>query len=169
LPSACSFIVEVSCHCFTLHVSAYMTIFRCIGCYYCHVLEGTYFAGFFFLYLTRGYVFVGFYMCFPVLFSRFILLFLACVFICLYFRVVFLFHCLYLCCPLSCEYFTKGLGHSLPMSSLPLSRTITEAILGKEEVNVILPTPLCTYCRQLTLHMCPRILTELYRFGVLKF
>jgi hypothetical protein len=29
LPSACSFIVEVSCHCFTLHVSAYMTIFRC--------------------------------------------------------------------------------------------------------------------------------------------
>jgi hypothetical protein len=25
LPSACSFIVEVSCHCFTLHVSAYMS------------------------------------------------------------------------------------------------------------------------------------------------
>jgi hypothetical protein len=32
LPSVCSFIVEVSCHCFTLHVSAYMAILRCVGC-----------------------------------------------------------------------------------------------------------------------------------------
>jgi hypothetical protein len=31
LPSACSFIVDVSCHCITLHVSAYMAIFRCVG------------------------------------------------------------------------------------------------------------------------------------------
>jgi hypothetical protein len=47
LPSACSFFVEVSCHCFTLHVSAYMAIFKCVGCYYSHVLEGTCFDGFF--------------------------------------------------------------------------------------------------------------------------
>jgi hypothetical protein len=38
---------RVSCHCFTLHVSAYMAIFRCVGCYYSHVLEGICFAGFF--------------------------------------------------------------------------------------------------------------------------
>jgi hypothetical protein len=49
LPSACSFIAEVSCHCFTLHVSAYMAIFRCVGCYYSHVLEGICFAGFFYI------------------------------------------------------------------------------------------------------------------------
>jgi hypothetical protein len=37
LPSACSFIVDVSCHCLifscrcsTLHVSVYMAIFRCV-------------------------------------------------------------------------------------------------------------------------------------------
>jgi hypothetical protein len=47
LLSACSFIVEVSCHCFTLHVSAYTAIFRCVGCYYSHVLEGICFTGFF--------------------------------------------------------------------------------------------------------------------------
>jgi hypothetical protein len=47
LPSACSFIVEVSCHCLTLHVSAYLAIFRCVGCYYSHVLEGICLAGFF--------------------------------------------------------------------------------------------------------------------------
>jgi hypothetical protein len=46
-PSECSFIVEVSCHCFTLHVSAYMAIFRYVGCYYSHVVEGICFAGFF--------------------------------------------------------------------------------------------------------------------------
>jgi uncharacterized membrane protein len=54
LRSACSFIVEVSCHCFTLHVSAYMAILKYVGCYYSHVLEGTCFAGFI-LYLARGY------------------------------------------------------------------------------------------------------------------
>jgi hypothetical protein len=31
LPSACSFIVDVSRHCLTLHVSAYMAIFMCVG------------------------------------------------------------------------------------------------------------------------------------------
>jgi hypothetical protein len=44
---ACSFIVEVSCHCFTLHFSAYMAIFRCVVCYYSHILEGICFAVFF--------------------------------------------------------------------------------------------------------------------------
>jgi hypothetical protein len=39
LPSACSFIVEVSCHCFILHASAYMAIFKCVGCYYSHVIH----------------------------------------------------------------------------------------------------------------------------------
>jgi hypothetical protein len=38
-PSVCSFIVDVSCHCFTLHVSAYMTIFRCVGYFYFHIPE----------------------------------------------------------------------------------------------------------------------------------
>jgi hypothetical protein len=52
LPSACSFVVEVSCHCFTLHVSAYMAIFRCVGYYYSHVLEGICFAGFFYVSCT---------------------------------------------------------------------------------------------------------------------
>jgi hypothetical protein len=53
LPSACSFIVDVSCHCltfscrcFTLHVSAYMAIFRCVGYFYFHIAEGICFAGF---------------------------------------------------------------------------------------------------------------------------
>jgi hypothetical protein len=48
--------VQLYCRCFTvshlvslftLHVSAYMAIFKCVGCYYSHVLEGTCFAGFF--------------------------------------------------------------------------------------------------------------------------
>jgi hypothetical protein len=71
LPSACSSIVEVSDHCFTLHVSAYMAIFRCVGCYYSHVLEGICFAGLSvsgtWLRFVRGYAFVRFHMCFPVL------------------------------------------------------------------------------------------------------
>jgi hypothetical protein len=36
LPSACSFIVDgltFSCRCSTLHVSAYMAIFRCVWCF----------------------------------------------------------------------------------------------------------------------------------------
>jgi hypothetical protein len=36
LPSACSFIVDglaFCCRCSTLHVSAYMAIFRCVGCF----------------------------------------------------------------------------------------------------------------------------------------
>jgi hypothetical protein len=37
----------VSCHCLTLHVSAYMTIFKCVGYFYFHVLEGFSFAAFF--------------------------------------------------------------------------------------------------------------------------
>jgi hypothetical protein len=34
LPSACSFIVDFSCHCLTLYVSAYMAIFKCVGYFY---------------------------------------------------------------------------------------------------------------------------------------
>jgi hypothetical protein len=41
--------------------------------------------------ILHGVRFVRFHMCFPVLFSRFVLLFLACVFICLSFRAVCLF------------------------------------------------------------------------------
>jgi hypothetical protein len=66
LPSACSFIVEVSCHCFTLNVSAYMAIFKCVGCYYSHVLEETCFAGFSesctWLHFARGYAFIRFHL-----------------------------------------------------------------------------------------------------------
>jgi hypothetical protein len=53
----------VSCHCLTQHVSAYMAIFRGVGCYYSLVLEGICFAGFFSLYLVRGYAFARFHMC----------------------------------------------------------------------------------------------------------
>jgi hypothetical protein len=35
-----------SCRCFTLHVSAYMAIFRRVGCFYFHIPEGICFAGF---------------------------------------------------------------------------------------------------------------------------
>jgi hypothetical protein len=69
LPSACSLIVEVSCHCFTLHASAYMAIFRCVGCYYSHVLEGISFAG---SSVSCTWLrFCTFHMCFPVLFFSF--------------------------------------------------------------------------------------------------
>jgi hypothetical protein len=37
----------VSCHCLTLHVSAYMAIFRCVVCFYFHMPEGICFAGIF--------------------------------------------------------------------------------------------------------------------------
>jgi hypothetical protein len=45
LPSACSFIVDVhcltfSCRCSTLHVSAYMAIFKCVGYVNFHMTEG---------------------------------------------------------------------------------------------------------------------------------
>jgi hypothetical protein len=36
-----------SCHCLTLHVSAYMAIFRCVGYFYFHTPEGICFADFF--------------------------------------------------------------------------------------------------------------------------
>jgi hypothetical protein len=75
LPSACSFIVEASCHYFTLHVSAYMAIFRCVGCHYSNVLEGICFAGFFYILhvvtLCAWLRFCRFHMCFSVLFFSF--------------------------------------------------------------------------------------------------
>jgi hypothetical protein len=40
VPSACSFIVDVTCHCLTLHLSAYMAIFMCVGYFYFHIPEG---------------------------------------------------------------------------------------------------------------------------------
>jgi hypothetical protein len=84
LPSACSFIVEVSCHCFTLHVSAYGHLQVCrmllLSCSWRNLLRW-----FFFLYFVRGYTFVRFHMYFPVLFFSFYLLFFALVFICLSF------------------------------------------------------------------------------------
>jgi hypothetical protein len=41
-----------SCHCFTLHVSTYTTILRCVGYFYFHIPEEICFAGFFaFFYL----------------------------------------------------------------------------------------------------------------------
>jgi hypothetical protein len=38
----------VSCHCLTLHVSAYMAIFRCVGYFYFRMPKGICFGGFFF-------------------------------------------------------------------------------------------------------------------------
>jgi hypothetical protein len=57
LPSACSFIVDgltFSCRCSTLHDSAYMAIFRCVGCFYFHIPEGICFAAFVAI-VARGY------------------------------------------------------------------------------------------------------------------
>jgi hypothetical protein len=48
-------IVEVSCHCFTLHVSAYMAIFSCVGYYYSRNSRRNLLPLFFFLYLALGY------------------------------------------------------------------------------------------------------------------
>jgi hypothetical protein len=39
----------VSCHFLTLHVSAYMAIFRCVAYFYFYIFEGICFASFFFL------------------------------------------------------------------------------------------------------------------------
>jgi lipoprotein signal peptidase len=36
----------VICHCLTLHVSAYMAIFKCVVYFYFHMSEGICFAGF---------------------------------------------------------------------------------------------------------------------------
>jgi hypothetical protein len=80
--------VQLCCRCFTvlqlvslftLHVSAYMAIFRCVGYSYFRILEGICFAGFTCTWLH----FARFHLCFPVLFSSLILLFLACLSACL--------------------------------------------------------------------------------------
>jgi hypothetical protein len=71
-----------SCHCFTLHVSAYMAIFKCVGYFYFHIPEGICFAGFL-PFLARGYT-MHVSICFFLLcFSSLILLLLACMFVCL--------------------------------------------------------------------------------------
>jgi hypothetical protein len=97
LPSACSFIVDVSLSyiqlsLFTLHVSAYMAIFMCVGCFIFVFLKES--ASL--VLLARDHTLHVFHLCFvPVLFSSLILLFLACVFVCLPFLVVCLFLCLF--------------------------------------------------------------------------
>jgi hypothetical protein len=82
LPFHC---LTFSCRCFTLYVSAYMAIFRSVGCFYCHIPEGICFAGFTCTWLP----FVRFHLCFfVVLFSSLILLYLLRVFLCLPFSVM---------------------------------------------------------------------------------
>jgi hypothetical protein len=44
-----------SCRCSTLHVSAYMAIFRCVGFFFFYIPEGICFAVFFLPFLARGY------------------------------------------------------------------------------------------------------------------
>jgi hypothetical protein len=99
LQSACNFILEVSCHCFTLHVSAYMAIFRCVGCYYSHVLEGACFADFFcIMYVVTLCTWLRFCR-FPYVFSCSIFSFyfaVPCVRVCLHFFSCYLsVWCLY--------------------------------------------------------------------------
>jgi hypothetical protein len=79
LPSACSFIVDsltFSCRCSTLHVSAYMTIFRCddVSLF---IPEGIGFAAFVafsctWLYYARSH------LCFSVVFVCFLILVCVC-------------------------------------------------------------------------------------------
>jgi hypothetical protein len=75
--------VQLYCRCFPVlrlvssfiqHVSAYTAIFRCVGCFYFRIPEGICFTGFTCTWLH----FALFHLCFPVLFSSLILLFLAC-------------------------------------------------------------------------------------------
>jgi hypothetical protein len=47
--SVCVQLYCVNCHCLTLHVSAYMAIFRRVIYFYFHMFEGICFAVFFFL------------------------------------------------------------------------------------------------------------------------
>jgi hypothetical protein len=104
-----------SCRCFTLYVSAYMAIFKCVGCFYFHIPERICFAGFtcmrlpfarFHLWggLNMRYYFdiMGYYhlllLCYFVLlwYVRFYLLVLFC---CSVFHVNFAvsFACLFTC------------------------------------------------------------------------
>jgi hypothetical protein len=78
--AACSFIVDVSCHCFRLHVSAYMAIFRRVGYFYFYIPEGICFAGFC-LFCTWSH-FARIRLCFPVLFF-FVNFVVCCVCVCL--------------------------------------------------------------------------------------
>jgi hypothetical protein len=84
----CLHLYCVSCHCLILHVSAYMTICKCVLYFYFHMPEGC-FAGLFFFvaffHMVTLHVSICVFLC---CFSSLILLFLACMFVCL----------LFLCC-----------------------------------------------------------------------
>jgi hypothetical protein len=83
LPSACSFIVEVSLSC--IYLSLFFTtcfglhghLQVCVICFYFHIPEGICFAGFTCTWLR----FARFHLCFSVLFSSLNLLLLACLFL----------------------------------------------------------------------------------------
>jgi hypothetical protein len=93
-----------SCHCFTLHVSTYMAIFKCVGYFYFHIPKRI-FTGFFsrtfpsvrwvkyevllFMLFLHCYSIYVFYLCF----SSLILLFLACAFACLFCFVLLSISC----------------------------------------------------------------------------
>jgi hypothetical protein len=68
-------------HCLSLHVLAYMAIFKCVGYFHFHMPEGFCFAAFFQVVTLCTFPFVFFLCCF----SSLILLFLACVFVCFFF------------------------------------------------------------------------------------
>jgi hypothetical protein len=98
---------------FTLHVSAYMAIIKCVGCFYFHIPEGICFAGFTctWLHFARFHLWGGLYMryyyllllcyfCTVIVYMFFTYLcFPACVLVCLPFLVVCLF--VSCCCLLS--------------------------------------------------------------------
>jgi hypothetical protein len=71
----------VSCHCLTLHVSAYMAIFKCVRYFYFHISEGIFFAGFF-AFFSRGHTLHVSICVFPVLFF-FVNFVVSCVCVCL--------------------------------------------------------------------------------------
>jgi hypothetical protein len=72
----------VSCHCLTLHVFAYMAIFRCVVYFYFHMSEGICIAGFFAFFLTWSHS-ARFHLRFSVLFS-FVSFVVSCVHVCLF-------------------------------------------------------------------------------------
>jgi hypothetical protein len=116
-----------SCRCSTLHVSAYMAIFRSVGCFYFHTPEGICFAGFTCAFPSVGWVkYEVLFRYYGVLLLIIIMLFCT-VMVCMFFTylrlffvlfssliLLFLFACVCLlvfscCLSVSCIYFPQDL------------------------------------------------------------
>jgi hypothetical protein len=84
--SVCVQLYCVGFHRLSLHVSAYMVIFKCVGYFYFHMLEGFCFAAFFSAFFTWSHsACFPFVFCSCAVFLLYFCCFLACVFVCLRF------------------------------------------------------------------------------------